>query len=152
MNHPPLEIAFWIGDYIQYQYEQKCINAYQASSIFKLLDTLTDVLGGCERIKKTPIPLAYSIHLKQLLLLYCLGLPFHMVDNLQLWTAPIIGIISFAVFGIEEIGIEIENPLGYDPNDLPLDDICQTMAINIEDLISLAPCVRHWKKISVTEE
>ncbi len=152
MNNPPLEIVFWIGDYIQHQYEKKCINAYQLSAIFKLLDTLTDVLGGCERIKKTPIPLAYSIHLKQLLLLYCLGLPFHMVDDLQFWTAPVICIISFAVFGIEEIGIEIENPFGYDPNDLPLDDICQTMLKNIEDLISLAPCVRYWKNISVIKE
>jgi putative membrane protein len=56
------------------------------------------------------------------------------------------------VFGIEAIGIEIENPFGKDPNDLPLDDICQTMEINIEDLISLAPSVRHWRTMSETWE
>lgn len=146
MNHPPLEIAFWIGDYLQNQYEFGCINVYQLTAILNLLDKLVDILGGCERIKKTPIPLAYSIHLKQLLLLYCLTLSFQFVDNLLLWTAPIIFIISFAVFGIEEIGIEIENPFGYDPNDLPLNHMCKTMLINIEDLISFAPSVCHWKK------
>ena len=145
MNHPPLEIAFWIGDYLQQQYEKKCINVYQLIAMFKLLDAMVDMLGACERIRKTPIPLAYSIHLKQLVLLYCLTLPFQFVDELIWATPPIVALISFTIFGIEEIGIEIENPFGYDANDLPLDDICQTMERNIEDLISLAPCVRYWK-------
>lgn len=151
MNNPPLEVAFWIGDYLQQQYERKCINSYQLTAMFKLLDKMVDVLGACERIRKTPIPLAYSIHLKQLLLIYCLTLPFQLVDQLYWWTAPIICIISFAVFGIEEIGIEIENPFGCDPNDLPLDDICRTMQLNIEDLITLAPCVSHWQSPSNLE-
>lgn len=61
------------------------------------------------------------------------------------WAGLVTGLISFTVFGIEEIGIEIENPFGTDPNDLPLDTICQTMWRNIEDLISLAPCTKHWQ-------
>lgn len=145
MNHPPLEIAFWISDYLQHQHELENLNTYQLSAMLKLLDLMVDVLGTCERILKTPIPLAYAIHLKQLLLIYCLSLPFQMVDELNWLTGLVVGVISFAVFGIEEIGIEIENPFGYDPNDLPLDAICTTMQRNIEDLIKLAPCVRRWK-------
>lgn len=148
MNNPPLEVAFWISNYLQQQHERNYLNAYQLTAMFKLLDTMVEVLGGCERILKTPIPLAYSIHLKQLLLIYCLTLPFQLVSELSWWTAPIVAIISFTVFGIEAIGIEIENPFGYDLNDLPLDNICRTMQINIEDLITLAPCVRHWQKTS----
>lgn len=151
MNHPPLEIAFWIGDYLQQQYDYQRINAYQLAAMFKLLDTMVDVLGGCERILKTPIPLAYSIHLKQLLILYCLALPFQFVDQLHWWTGPIVSLISFTVFGIEEIGIEIENPFGRDPNDLPLDSICTTMERNIQDLITLAPCVRHWRTAALVQ-
>jgi putative membrane protein len=45
----------------------------------------------------------------------------------------IVALISFTLFGIEQIGIEIENPFGYDSNDLPLDAICNTMLRNIED-------------------
>jgi ion channel-forming bestrophin family protein len=134
-TNQPLEIAFWIGDYLQNSYRHDRINSYQLISMQKLLDTMVDVLGGCERILRTPVPLAYSIHLKQLLLLYCLTLPFQVVKDLTWWTAPIVAVISFAVFGIEEIGIEIENPFGRDPNDLPLDKICETIANNVEDLI-----------------
>jgi putative membrane protein len=147
-NNPPLEIAFWIGDYLQHKYQQRCLDSYQLNSTYKLLDTMIDVLGGCERILKTPIPLAYAIHLKQLLLLYCLALPFQIVKELHWWTPLIVGIISLAVFGIEEIGIEIENPFGRDPNDLPLDAICHTIDNNINDLIGLEPVVRNWKNPS----
>lgn len=149
MNHPPLEIAFWIGDYLQEQHERDRLNTYQLSAMLKLLDAMVDVLGSCERILKTPIPLGYAIHLKQLLLIYCLSLPFQIVNELNWLTGLVVGLISFTVFGIEQIGIEIENPFGYDSNDLPLDTICSTMQRNIEDLITLAPCVRHWRTKSM---
>lgn len=143
MNNPPLEVAFWLSDFLQNQQQQEKINPYQLTLMQDLLNKLVDALGGCERILKTPIPLAYAIHLKQLLLLYCLSLPFQMVGSLGWWTGPVVALISFTLFGIEEIGIEIENPFGRDPNDLPLDAICETMLININDLISLAPCTEQ---------
>lgn len=139
MLNPPLEIAFWIGDYLQEQYRRDRLNIYQLNAMHELLNHMVDVLGGCERILKTPIPLAYAIHLKQLLLIYCLTLPFQFVEQLTWWTGLITALVSFTLFGIEEIGIEIENPFGRDPNDLPLDMICTTMLHNIEDLMTLTP-------------
>ena len=146
MNNPPLEIAFWIEDYLHEQYERKCLDVYQLTSMKELINSMIDVLGGCERILKTPIPLAYAIHLKQLLLLYCLALPFQMVNDLAWGTGPVVALISFTLFGIEEIGIEIENPFEHDTNDLPLDSICATMQRNINDLISLSPSIHERVK------
>lgn len=139
MNNPPLEVAFWIGDYLQQQYNRRYLNTYQVTAMQDLLNSMVDCLGGCERILKTPIPLAYVVHLKQLLLIYCLLLPFQLVNEVGWWTGAVVALISFTLLGIEEIGIEIENPFGYDPNDLPLDAICSTMLRNIEDLITLTP-------------
>ncbi len=146
MNNPPLEIAFWIEDYMHEQYERNCLDVYQLTGMNQLLNSMIDVLGGCERILKTPIPLAYAIHLKQLLLLYCLALPFQMVKDLSWGTGLVVALISFTLFGIEEIGIEIENPFGHDANDLPLDNICAAMQRNIDDLISLSPSVHEHVK------
>ncbi len=141
IHNPPLKVAFWIGDYLQLQYQRDRLNIYQLTAMHILLNKLVDALGSCERIVKTPMPLAYAIHLKQLLLLYCLSLPFQMVGQLGWWTAPVVVLISFTLFGIEEIGIEIENPFGHGQNDLPLDAICSTMRRNIDDLTSLNPSV-----------
>jgi ion channel-forming bestrophin family protein len=137
--NPPLEIAFWISDYLQTEYQQGKLHVYQLTAMQQLVDRVCEALGSCERILRTPMPLAYAIHLKQLLLLYCLSLPFQMVGQAQWGTPFLVGVISFMLFGIEAIGIEIENPFGSDPNDLPLDTICQTIGRNVEDLIQLEP-------------
>lgn len=138
-TNPPLEILFWISDYLQTEYRQGDLHIYQLTEMQKLIDRLGDALGACERILRTPMPLAYAIHLKQLLLLYCFSLPFQVVDMAQWGTPLLVGLVSFMVFGIEAIGLEIENPFGVDPNDLPLDSICQTISRNVEDLIQLEP-------------
>ena len=144
MNHPPLELAFWINDYLESQHNKGNLSTYEMISIVQLLNQLVDCLGSCERILRTPMPLAYSIHLKQLLLLYCFFFPFEMVSRLGLLTGMFSALTSFALLGIEEIGVEIENPFGRDSNDLPLDTICEMMRRNIEDLITLSPSSCHW--------
>lgn len=141
MSNPPLEIAAWIGDYFQQKSEQNCLNTYQVTAFNSLLNNMIDSLSGCERILRTPIPLAYVIHLKQLILIFCLILPFQIVAQATWFTGAIVALVGFALFGIEEIGVEIENPFGHDPNDLPLDGICDTIGRNIDDLIKLEPSV-----------
>ena len=139
MNNPPLEIALWIQDYLQHQYHRHRVNLHQLSDMQQLLNSIVDTLGGCERILKTPIPLAYAIHLRQLLLIYCLLLPFQFVKEFGWYTIIFVAILSFTLFGVEEIGIEIENPFGIDPNDLKLDDFCNTIKRNLDDLKTLEP-------------
>jgi ion channel-forming bestrophin family protein len=142
-GNPPLEIAFWISDYLQLQHEQGQVSLYQMNQLQNILSGMVDMLGACERILRTPIPLAYAIHLKQLLLIYCVLLPFQIVEDLKWLTAPSMMLISFTLFGIEAIGVEIENPFGTDPNDLPLDTICNTIQNNINDLTSIEP---HYRR------
>ncbi|MCP2728107.1 bestrophin family protein [Limnofasciculus baicalensis] len=136
-NIPPLQIVSWIGDYLQQQYKRGSDILHYSNLVLMqtILNSKIDCLGGCERILRTPLPLAYTIHLKQLLLIYCFLLPFQIVHELGWGTSPIVALISFTLFGIEEIGLEIENPFGDDPNDLPLDTICATIKGNIEDFI-----------------
>lgn len=144
MDHPPLEIAFWIGDYLQNEYEREYVNIFQVSELHNLLNELVNILGGCERILKTPMPLLYTVVLKTLLLIYFMILPFELVSGLNWWTGPAIAFISFIMLTIDELGAEIEEPFGEDPNDLPLDMICATILRNIHYLIQDAPCTRHF--------
>lgn len=137
IQNMPLKITHWIGRYLQQESKRGLVTKHQLATIHMLMNKLMDNVGGCERILKTPIPPAYVIHLNQLVLIYCLILPFQFVGELGLWTGFFVALVSFALFGIEEIGVEIENPFGYDPNDLPLDRICQTIQNNIEEFIAI---------------
>lgn len=136
---PPLQIAFWIEDYLQEQYKRKCIAGYQVSDMHKLLDKMVDSFGTCDRIVNTPIPIIYDIHLKQLVSLYCLLLPFQLVDYFQWFTGIVVALISFIVLAIEEISSELENPFDDNYNNLPLDENCDKNLQTIEELMFHEP-------------
>lgn len=129
-----LKILLWMGNYLKQEQINNRLTMDELIYMNYSLDGMTEAWTGCERISKTPIPLAYAIYLKRLLLIYCFVLPLQVVHDLHWWTAPIIALITFILFGIEEIGHKIENPFGEDPNDLPLDEICTTLTTNLEDI------------------
>ena len=79
---------------------------------------LEDILSGLEKILRTPMPLAYSLHLEHCLHIYVMALPFQLVAQISWACIPVAGIACFAILGILGIGAEIENPFGYDDNDL----------------------------------
>jgi len=104
-----------------------------------------DVLCDFERILRTPIPLAYSVHLHHSIWIYILSIPYQIVGDLGWWTIPAVAIASFCLLGILAIGQEIENPFGYDPNDLPLDDFCDVMRREIEVIVgNHLPAAEEW--------
>ena len=96
---------------------------------------LNNSMGACERIRNTPIPIAYALHLKRFLYLFCLTLPFSMVNAFGWWSVLITALVAYAFIGIEEIGVEIEDPFGDDPNDLPLDQICDGIKKTLNDML-----------------
>ena len=97
---------------------------------------LNDYLGGAERILRTPIPFAYAQHIKVFVVLFCFTAPFAMVDVMG-WATPLVaGLLALALFGVDEIGVEIEDPFGDDPNDLPLDAIGRGIDDAVTDILA----------------
>jgi ion channel-forming bestrophin family protein len=91
------------------------------------LSGLIDTLSNFERIRTSPIPLAYSIHLNQTLFFYLTTLPFQIVTTMHWATIGVMFIASFTLLGIHAIAKEIENPFGYDDNDLDMEGFCAQM-------------------------
>lgn len=138
-HNPPLKILLLIGQYCEQEYQQQHLDSNHRFVISTLLSNLVEGLTGCERILRTPIPPAYIIYLRRLILIYCLFIPFGLVDTMREWTGLVVAIISFVLLGVEEIGNEIEDPFGTDPNDLPIDAICNTVLQDVETAIALTP-------------
>jgi putative membrane protein len=133
-HHKPNFILFELGKEIYKLYEQKVITGEQLIILEKDTQELMNILGACERIKNTPIPMAYALHLKRVLLVYSFSLPFVMVNKLGWWSVPIVLIIFYTMVGVELIGEEIEDPFGLDENDLPVDEICGKIKYNIKEI------------------
>ena len=134
-NHPPLQIALWIGKYLQLQYNNDYIHVHQVVALHHLVDTLVDILGGCERILKTPQPIVYTLMLKKLITVYCLLLPFQLIDDCRGFTIVVVAFATVVLFGIDQIGSQLEQPFAHNVNALPLDLICNTISKNVRESI-----------------
>lgn len=138
--HPALFAAKQISILLQNAKLSGHITEYAQVSIDQNVQLLVDYLGGCERIHRTPLPFAYVVHLRRALVIYCFSLPFALVGAFSTPWVTIIEtlFVAYVFFGIEEIGVEIEDPFGEDENDLPLETICQSIQRNTEGLLSVA--------------
>ncbi|MEB3293205.1 MAG: bestrophin family ion channel [Synechococcales bacterium] len=136
---PPLEILRWLGDFIQKCCEKGWIDSGQRSSMNEKLNQLTIGLTTCERIQNTPVPVAYAVFLRVLIVLYCALLPFSLVGQLHQWTGLSVALISFVLLSVEAIGVEIENPFGSDANDLPLDELCASVTKTVDSALVARP-------------
>ncbi|ORX89888.1 UPF0187-domain-containing protein [Basidiobolus meristosporus CBS 931.73] len=123
-SNMPLEITIHLTAFIQHQKERGNIDAPLFTLLTNSINSLIDCLTGFERILRTPIPVAYSIHLAQTVWAYCLMLPYQIVEPLGWVTLLVSAAAAFTLFGILAIGGELENPFGYDWNDLPLCNLC----------------------------
>ncbi|KAL0959299.1 hypothetical protein HGRIS_014563 [Hohenbuehelia grisea] len=114
----PLEISLYLDSYIAAQQQKKLIDVPTINLLLASLNQLVDGLTGLERILTTPIPFSYSIHLWTVTTIYCLLLPFQIWKTLGWLSIPGTVIAAFFFYGFLVAGEEIENPFGYDKNDL----------------------------------
>lgn len=129
--HPTLEVAHKLSQLYLTARNRGLVNDLQLVALEANVQRLIDYLGGCERIQNTPMPFAYMVHLRRALIVYCFTLPFALLDKYRWGTLVIVLIVSYIMFGIEEIGVEIENPFGEDENDLPLERLCENIEKNV---------------------
>ncbi|KAJ3344918.1 hypothetical protein HDU91_007517, partial [Kappamyces sp. JEL0680] len=130
----PLEISFHISQHISALRAREAVDAVQMGQMIVAVNGMVDVLSNLERIRSSPIPLAYSIHLRQTVVLYLFALPFQLVDPVKAmgWaTIIVVALAAFTLFGIEAIGTEIEQPFGYDANDLRQDLFCEAIRMEL---------------------
>lgn len=126
-KHPTLKVTQKLSQLLLLGRDRGLLSEMQLVTIDGCVHRFVDYLGGCERIQNTPLPFAYMVHLRRALIIYCFTLPFALLDKFQWFTVPIVALITYVMFGIEEIGVEIENPFGIDENDLPLERLCETI-------------------------
>jgi putative membrane protein len=134
-EHVPLAVATQITNVLTQARSQGLIDSYVLVQMDQNVQLLVDYLGGCERIHKTPLPFAYMVHLRRAIILYTLTLPFALYDDFGFATIAVTFLVAFFFFGIEEIGVTIEDPFEGEENDLPLEQICATIDRNLSALL-----------------
>ncbi|HOY07009.1 MAG TPA: bestrophin family ion channel [Saprospiraceae bacterium] len=134
-KHVPNQIAAFMFRHVQDMRNEQLLDGYQFMAINTELQSFTDICGGCERIKNTPIPYSYSVFIKKFIMTYVATLPFGLVFSLGYWIIPIVGFIFYVLASLEVIAEEIEEPFGADENDLPLSRMARSIEAHVQELI-----------------
>ncbi|KAG0562632.1 hypothetical protein KC19_9G161200 [Ceratodon purpureus] len=110
--------------------DQCSISEWEKMAMDANLTTFHDNVGGCERILKTPIPVAYTLLTSRFLILWHLILPFALWSSCRWLTIPATFSTAAALFYIEQVGVMIEEPFWI----LPLQSICTGIVSALDSL------------------
>jgi putative membrane protein len=107
------------------------IDTIQQSRMESLLTDIANAQGGMERLKNTPLPNHFRFFPILFVHVFCILLPFGLVETLGLATplgSTIAGLMFLAVLAI---GDDLVDPFANDEHDLPLSAMCRTIEIDL---------------------
>jgi ion channel-forming bestrophin family protein len=131
-DHMPSAVSGLIGESLREARDRLELDGYAFLRIDPERITLIDDIGGCERIMKTPLPLAYRVEIRRILIAFIAASPFALLVRIG-WITPIVTVlIAVPLLSLDKIGTELQDPFSKDSlNHLPLDDICATIEGNL---------------------
>jgi putative membrane protein len=134
-GHKPNLIASALYSKVDELFKKNVLTGYHLVNLDKEMKDFIDLLGACERIKKTPIPYSYTMYIKKFIFIYIITLPFGFITTFGYFTIPTVLLVSFILLSVELIAEEIEDPFGKDINDLPTDDLAETIRANAREIL-----------------
>ncbi|KEP53347.1 bestrophin protein [Rhizoctonia solani 123E] len=117
----PLAILRRLSEWVAVLENRGSAGGATIGGILGCIAAFEDQLTSLEKILTTPLPFVYSVHIRHTVWLYLFFLPFQLTATFGYWTIFGVGIAAFMFLGFLAAGEEIEQPFGYDENDLDLD-------------------------------
>ncbi|GAB5365559.1 hypothetical protein AAMO2058_001068800 [Amorphochlora amoebiformis] len=145
-SNRPLCVLHMLGSSIHRIPDTDSFASRERLAMLRCVDKLTESMGSAERIVQTPVPLNYARHTSRFLTFWCLTLPIAVVGELGFATIPVMALVTWALYGIQEIGLMIEEPFR---RSLSLNVFCNTIYTDtMETINALLPLDRRVKSPS----
>lgn len=134
--HPPTLAVIRMRHKIQELCRSGQINPQDKIILEQSLSGFIDVVGGCERIKNTPIPFGYALFIKKFIFIYVITLPIGYVFTTGYLIVPLVMIIFYVLLSLELIAEEIEDPFNGGSDDLPTLKIAENIGKNMRNILT----------------
>lgn len=122
-RNKPATLLHWLAERHRDALDRGWLHPLHAPVLESTLVAFTDLQGGCERIKSTPVPLSYTELTHRIVALYVLFLPFGLIGTVGPLTPLVAVLVAYCFLGLDAVGTQIENPFEEDDNDLPLNQM-----------------------------
>lgn len=131
-------------------YESQALVPAQFIEMQRTLNSFFGQQGQCEGLKDAPYPRQYSIINTIFVSMFCLLLPFGLLQEFDklndavtgllqghmIWLLiPFSVIISWMYTSLEQVGESSENPFEGSANDVPISQICRAIEIDLREML-----------------
>ena len=125
---------------LSYAIDDLPMHFMRKNEIHRAVTIFEDNLGSSERLLTSPVPLFYSRHLARFLFVWLLLLPLGIYDAFgtswnHIALIPATVVISVFLFGIEEIGTQLEEPFTV----LPMQSFCDKIYNWCTEIMTWSP-------------
>jgi putative membrane protein len=131
-EHKPNAVALQLMNFITALVDKKRLTPNDILFLKYELSRFTEIIGACERIKKSPI--RYNLFIKKFIFVYIMTIPLFFSQDFGYAIVLLTIFIFYVLVSIEMIAEEIEDPFNGDSNDLPMHDIAQNIRRNIKEI------------------
>ncbi len=135
-NHVPQAIAKRLYQIAKSAKDQGRIDGDE----FRVVDTdlvkLMEICGACERILRTRIVKSYRIFARQCAIIFLASLPWGIANDFKAYTILLTIITAYFMLGLEIVAEHVEEPFGYDEDDLDLEGMCRTIQVSVDEVFS----------------
>lgn len=136
--HVPLAIAHSLYHELESWRRDRELGAIELLFLDQHAASLMNICGACERILKTPLSPSWRRFIRQSITIYLVTMPWGLVEDLSWFTIPTMMLVSYFMIGMETTAEDVEQPFGFDPDDLPLDDICAAIEKSVNQALPVA--------------
>lgn len=142
----PALIAALLSHKVYYMYHRGWMNAAVLKKCDKCIGEFVGAWMACEKIVGVPMVFPYTQMLSVFMVLFVYTFPFplaHIFFNEEaefngFFITPFIcALVAFAFFGMNAVGVEIENPFGDDDNDLPVKKMMKRVELDTAAMLKL---------------
>jgi len=135
-------------------------NGWMSSAVLKKCDTQISTYVGAwmamEKICGTPMVFPYTQMLSIFMVLFVFTFPIPLAHVFWNEDVPFNGflingfissLVAFAFFGMNAVGVEIENPFGNDANDLPVEPMMKRVEKDTLSLLEMRTASDQYEQI-----
>lgn len=137
LYHLPSRINSLLEERLNKLYMEGKLTRVQFLDLNRCIAKNSEQLSAAEALKGTPPPKPYIIHIRGFLISYMLMIPFGFTEEYSIWMLLFLITFFFFYSGLEIVSEEVEDPFGFDPDDLPVEPLTTDIENRIDDNIKI---------------
>jgi ion channel-forming bestrophin family protein len=135
-HHIPNAVAMQIAVLLREGVEKFGMSQFAYHQAESQRASLIDHMGACERIRSSPLPLAYRIEIRRFVVLFLVTLPFALLDEVGRLTPLVVMLVAAPILALDKIGTELQFPFSTSSlNHLPIDQLCLKIEVDLLALL-----------------